>query len=251
MTPRRIVNPAVPLDDPREERFAQLRAGGMPRIVAHGEAGWEPDKGNAKRVEQRPRVAARIAWMKSQGAAAAVMTAADVRRRQEEIANFNVWPYLKRHQDGTLALRGGVPVIDWDAMGPEAFAAVSAIDNKAGKVTFYDRTPYLRDIGKQEGLGSSAEDAPVIPPDVLAILGNLHALPEEERRKKLASMAALSAPGDLGSENDIARMIAFTLRRGGQSISGTLTLDGAAGQGGELVDAGAAGAGATDNERGG
>jgi hypothetical protein len=50
--PRALPDPTLPLADPREERFAQLRAGGTPRIVAHGEAGWEPDKGNAKRLSR-------------------------------------------------------------------------------------------------------------------------------------------------------------------------------------------------------
>jgi len=49
--PRTLPDPALPLADLRKERSLSCARAGR---RAHGEVGWEPDKGNAKRVEQRP-----------------------------------------------------------------------------------------------------------------------------------------------------------------------------------------------------
>jgi hypothetical protein len=208
------LDPAQPLADPREELFAQLRVKGTARIVAHGEAGWTADKGNAKRVEQRSRVANRIAWLKLQGAAGAIATAADVRREQERIAFFNPYPYLRRDGSGSL---GTTPRIDYDATGPEFWANVKEIDPKTGRVAFHDRRAFLADIGKQEGLGSGA-DAPTISMELQIIIAHLNQLPGDERDKRLATMMALAAPDNEASDNDIARMVALALRIGGVEL---------------------------------
>ena len=62
------------LDDPRQEKFAHLVAGGKPHSSAYVEAGYKPDKGHAYRMAHRPLVKARIAELKAEAAKHAVVT---------------------------------------------------------------------------------------------------------------------------------------------------------------------------------
>ena len=57
-----------PLRDARHEKFAQILTEGRAQSEAYAGAGFRSHKGNAARLAGRPKVRARVAWLKSQAA---------------------------------------------------------------------------------------------------------------------------------------------------------------------------------------
>lgn len=56
--------PSEQLANPQHERFAKARAEGIKLVEAHKIAGYAPNPGNAKGLEMRPEVAARIRYLR-------------------------------------------------------------------------------------------------------------------------------------------------------------------------------------------
>lgn len=57
-------NPSTALANPQHERFAKARAEGAKLVEAHKIAGYTPNPGNAKTIEMRPDVTARIQYLR-------------------------------------------------------------------------------------------------------------------------------------------------------------------------------------------
>lgn len=57
-------NPSTPLANSQHERYAKARAEGAKLVDAHKLAGYAPNPGNAKGIEMRPEVAARIRYLR-------------------------------------------------------------------------------------------------------------------------------------------------------------------------------------------
>ena len=70
-----------PLPNPRQEKFAQALAVGLPASRAYVEAGHAYNEGNAVRMKGNEKVAARVAEIQAQAACAAALTVQGITER--------------------------------------------------------------------------------------------------------------------------------------------------------------------------
>lgn len=77
-----------PLKNTRHERFAQERAKGLSIDAAYAAAGFAANRSNACRVNAKPAIQDRIAELQAEGAAKAVITAADIAAQLDEDRQF-------------------------------------------------------------------------------------------------------------------------------------------------------------------
>lgn len=125
-------------------------------------AGHDCSPPNARKYCQRHKIWDRVAEI--QGKAVAI--AADVARVEisiaridAEIANIAFFPLhecLERDDSGKLRVVDGHPVLDYHAMKPQHWAAVSEIDGEKGRVKFHDKVGLLRDL-RRHALGQPME----------------------------------------------------------------------------------------------
>lgn len=112
------------LRDPRREAYAQARVKGRTCAEAYLEAGYKStpanaDK-NARRVEHRDDVQARMDELKAAAAERAELTAADVIAELWKVATANLEDFIRVQSDGSA-------VVDLSGMTREQAAAMSEI----------------------------------------------------------------------------------------------------------------------------
>lgn len=107
------IDPSKPLKDPRWESYAQHRV----KLDAEGKAltqsaaarlaGFKPGSSRqwASKLERKPAVAARIAWLKGQAAEGVVMSRREMLERLTIIARGNVMDFMDRRADGEIIFK--------------------------------------------------------------------------------------------------------------------------------------------------
>lgn len=76
------------LPNPRHESFAQALAQGKSASEAYVEAGYQPNDGNAGRMNRNEQVRARVAELQEKAAERAVVTVEDIARQLDEDRQF-------------------------------------------------------------------------------------------------------------------------------------------------------------------
>lgn len=76
------------LDNARHERFAQELAKGVSQVEAYRLAGYERNESHASRLVSNGKVAERVAELKQEAAAVAVITIHDIARQLDEDRDF-------------------------------------------------------------------------------------------------------------------------------------------------------------------
>lgn len=149
------------LAKPQYERFAQERAAGIPRLKAYELAGYQPEPGNAKRLEHREDVRARIREITEIGAELAGVHRGRILAEQASIAFANLYDYLKKDADGKVVFENGLPLFDLTSLTREQWAAVT--DIVGGRPVFHDKVGVLRDLLRAVGpaTGDASDGEPI------------------------------------------------------------------------------------------
>ncbi len=155
------------LSNPRHERFAQELAKGKTATQAYIEAGYEPNRHNAARLNTNEHIADRVQEILKAGAARAEVTVERVVREWarigfSDIRNAVNWHALttelaEEDEDGTpktqtvneVALVGS-DEIDFDTA--RAIAEISQTKEGALKVKFHDKKGALDSIARHLGM---------------------------------------------------------------------------------------------------
>jgi hypothetical protein len=96
--------PRVPaLRIPRQEKFVQALVAGMTAEAAYRSAGYRPNRSGPPRLKAEAEVRARIAELLAQGAAAAMLTRADILRKL--LANADAAYDARQYSAATGALK--------------------------------------------------------------------------------------------------------------------------------------------------
>jgi hypothetical protein len=129
------------LRNPKHEVVAQAIAFDMADdLAAYTAAGYaKPRRGNAVRLIRRSEysqaILARVAELQAPALAMGGMKLARVLQEMENIATFSLGSCLARDKDGKLVINPeGNPIIDWDRLTPQQWAAVTEYDAKKGRI---------------------------------------------------------------------------------------------------------------------
>ena len=141
-------DPAKPLKSEREEAYCQERAFGHGMIESSRRLGWNPKNGSASKYEAKPRVQARIGQLRRQDLTDEMVKAK--RRRIEErlqtVAEFNLFDFIVRGEDGKVVFDELKPRIDWQKLSEMEYGlAVSSFrfDKDTGQLTDFRRDDRL------------------------------------------------------------------------------------------------------------
>jgi hypothetical protein len=146
-------DPAVPLSDPRYERFAQLRVIGVPAKVAASEAGLPISHRNAPRYDRHPEVMARKAHLAKDDAEVIAETKLFIRDQLmasatlDVLANFAIVGHVQ--VDGKKVPR--VVGIDWKkliASGQSVALSSLKFDRETGVLVDVVREDRLQAISQ-------------------------------------------------------------------------------------------------------
>lgn len=183
------------LRNPRWEKFAQLRAERIPRRAAYMQAGFIPEPGNAKRLEQRRQVATRIKELVDE---AASYTTVNRVRVVEELARIGLANLQDLYEPDGRTLRN----ITRLPRHVTAALAGLAFDSEGRLVAkLHDKTGALTTLLKHLG---GLED-PDMPTNVSNSL-NVFALSLEDQRTLASALKAIAAsPGEVDSGTPEAR----------------------------------------------
>jgi hypothetical protein len=190
-----------PLRDERLERFARLRVIGVPKEAAAERAGFRTRdgrplrRGNIARIDRRPDVRARIAYLAQDDVEVIKEVRQFVRERLMTAANFDV---LKQFGIVEMYERGGKNIgklvgIDWEALQKSEFSiAITGFkfDAKTGRLVDFDRDDPLNAVAQlrdMHGLRASVkaeisgrDGGPILTAEVT----------DDDRKKALASLFA-------------------------------------------------------------
>jgi hypothetical protein len=107
---------------------------------AYKAAGFaKPRRGNAIRLIRRSKyskaILDRVAELQAPALAVGGMKLARVLAEMENIATFSLGPCMKRDEGGKLMINAdGNPVIDWDKLTPQQWAAITEYDAHKGRI---------------------------------------------------------------------------------------------------------------------
>lgn len=129
------------LRNPRHEAIAQAIAFDLADdLVAYTAAGYaKPRRGNAirliRRSEHSQAILARVAELQAPALAVGGIKLARVLAEMENIATFSLGSCMARDAKGNLVLNPeGNPVIDWDKLTPQQWAAITEYDANKGRI---------------------------------------------------------------------------------------------------------------------
>lgn len=143
----RKCDPKQPLPDADEEAYCQQRADGFDIIEAARNLGWNVASGRASKCEARPRVQARIAWLRRQDLTDEMLRTrrAEIRRRLELSAKFNLLDFIKTDSIGKMP--EGKVEIDWQRLKESEYGlAVASLrfDRERGALIEFRRDDRLQ-----------------------------------------------------------------------------------------------------------
>ncbi len=129
----------------REEAYAQERAFGYRRCEAARRVGLKDRSGIATRYENKPRIQARIAFLRKDDLTAEMREAKrrHLEERLEAVAFGNLFEFTK--------IDGNNPTIDWQALSESDLAVIVSefrFDKDTGKLVHFQRDSALQAIAQ-------------------------------------------------------------------------------------------------------
>jgi phage terminase small subunit len=151
------LRPPKLLDNPRQERFAQMLAKGMKQGAAYREAGYKYSAKSATKLAASPSVKARVQEILQAALADTTLTIQRVTAELEKIAFANMLDYVKIDDEGQ-------PTLDFTELERDKAAAIGEITTdvitnpRDGNVTrrtkfrLLDKKGSLVDLGRHLGM---------------------------------------------------------------------------------------------------
>lgn len=167
------------LRNPKHEAIAQALAFDLvDDLQAYTSAGYsKPRRGNAirliRRSEHSAAILARVSELQVPALAMGGHKLARILSEMENIATFSLAGCLKRADDGTLVLNAdGNPLIDWDKLSPQQWAAITEYDANKGRIKI-NKAAMLIELRRRHEpslprVPRDDDDLPVSPADEIA-----------------------------------------------------------------------------------
>lgn len=190
------------LKNPKDEKFAQGLAQGLPAAEAYRKAGFKDNRANASRKQRNDDIAQRVAEIVARDVV--VERKAEERAVEKAIKDLSITREAVLKEQARIAFLDPGEVLSWKGntvvlkdstlLSPDVRAAISAIRNtKEGiAITFHSKAAALDALGKTLGIGSDKGQAP----------------------------ASVGLTADQLSDLEVARRLAFLLAKGAAQAQG-------------------------------